>query len=70
LVDLRSKSRSVTLEPPAKDKQTIIRNVRGLFEKFLGESTLEVRRVGVKVSGFSREEPRQKVLSSFFQNSP
>ncbi len=70
LVDLRSKSRSVTLEPPAKDKQTITRNVRGLFEKFLGESTLEVRRVGVKISGFSREEPRQKLLSSFFQNSP
>jgi DNA polymerase IV (archaeal DinB-like DNA polymerase) len=66
-VDLSSKSRSITLEQSAKDKETIKRNVRGLFEKFLAESTLEVRRVGVRVSGFSREEPGQKQLTSFFQ---
>ena len=66
LTDLSSKSRSVTLEQPAKDKETIKRNVRTLFEKFMGESTLEVRRVGVKVGGFTREEPRQKLLTSFF----
>ena len=66
-VDLSSKSRSITLEQPAKDKETIKRNVRILFEKFLAESTLEVRRVGVKVSGFSKEEPRQKQLTNFFQ---
>ena len=67
MTDLSCRSRSITLEQPAKDKETIKRNVRSLFEKFLAESTLEVRRVGVKVSGFSREEPRQKQLSSFFQ---
>jgi DNA polymerase IV (archaeal DinB-like DNA polymerase) len=67
MTDLSSKSRSVTLEQPAKDKETITRNVRSLFEKYLSESTLEMRRVGVKVSGFSREEPRQKQLTSFFQ---
>jgi|WetSurMetagenome_2_1015567.scaffolds.fasta_scaffold03984_5 DNA polymerase IV (archaeal DinB-like DNA polymerase) len=66
MTDLNSKTRSVTLEQPAKDKATITRNVRSLFERFLGESTLEVRRVGVKVSGFSKEEPRQKPLTSFF----
>lgn len=66
LTDLSSKSRSITLDQPAKDKETIKRSVRVLFEKFIGESTLEVRRVGVKVSGFSREEPRQKQLTSFF----
>jgi DNA polymerase IV (DinB-like DNA polymerase) len=65
-VDLTSKSRSVTLDQPAKDKDIIKRNVRMLFEKYLGESPLEVRRVGVRVSGFSREEPRQRQLSSFF----
>lgn len=69
LSDLSCKSRSVTLELPAKDKETITGNVRGLFEKFLWESTLELRRVGVKVSGFSREEARQKQLTSFFQNT-
>ena len=65
-VDLSSKSRSVTLDQPAKDKDTIKRNVRMLFEKYLFESSLEIRRVGVRVSGFSKEEPRQRQLSTFF----
>jgi DNA polymerase IV (DinB-like DNA polymerase) len=65
-VDLSSKTRSVTLEQPAKDKEAITRTVRGLFEKFLAESPQEIRRVGVKVSGFSKEEPKQKSLTSFF----
>ena len=70
MTNLTGKSRCITLEQPAKDQETIRRNVRVLFEKFLSESTLEVRRVGVKVSGFSRKEPRQKQLTSFFQNTP
>jgi DNA polymerase IV (DinB-like DNA polymerase) len=65
-VDLVSKSRSVTLEQPVKDKEVIKRNVRLLLEKYLAESSLEIRRVGVKVSGFSKEQPQQKQLSSFF----
>ena len=65
-VDLSGKSRSVTLEQPAKDKETIKRNVKGLFEKYLAESPLEIRRVGVRVSAFSKEEPKQKSLMSFF----
>ena len=65
-VDLSSKNRSITLEQPAKDKETISRNVRMLLEKFLEESLLEVRRIGVKVSGFSKEIPQQKQLTSFF----
>jgi len=69
LTDLSCKSRSITLEQPAKDKETIKKNVKELFGKFLSETQLEVRRVGVKVSGFSREEPRQKQLTSFFQTS-
>jgi len=68
-VDLSSKSRSITLEQPAKDKETIRRNVRGLFERFLAESALAVRRVGVRVSGFSKDESRQKQLTSFFQGT-
>jgi DNA polymerase IV (DinB-like DNA polymerase) len=66
MTDLTSKSRSVTLEQPAKDSEIIEKNVKILFEKFLSESTLEIRRVGVKVSGFSKEEPQQKQLNSFF----
>jgi DNA polymerase IV (archaeal DinB-like DNA polymerase) len=69
MVDLSSKTRSVTLEQPAKDKETIKKNTKTLFDKYLAESTLEIRRVGVKVSGFSREEPRQRQLTLFFQNT-
>jgi len=69
MTDLSSKSRSITLEQSAKDPETIRKNVKDLFEKFLSESQLEVRRVGVKVSGFSKEEPQQKQLTSFFQTS-
>ena len=69
LTDLSSKTRSVTLEQPAKDKETIKKNVKELLGKFLTETQLEVRRVGVKVSGFSKEEPQQKQLTSFFQTS-
>ena len=65
-VDLSSKSRSVTLEQPAKDSETILRSVQMLFEKFLAESPLEIRRVGVRVAGFIKEEPKQKSLTSFF----
>jgi DNA polymerase IV (DinB-like DNA polymerase) len=69
LTDLSGKSRSITLEQPAKDKETIKRYVKELLDKFLSETQLEVRRVGVRVSDFSREEPRQKRLTSFFQTS-
>jgi DNA polymerase IV (archaeal DinB-like DNA polymerase) len=67
-VDLSSKTRSVTLEQPAKDKETIRRNVRMLFERYLAESPLDIRRVGVRVASFSKEEPKQKSLTSFFSS--
>jgi DNA polymerase IV (DinB-like DNA polymerase) len=66
MTDLTARSRSKTLEKPAKDTETIKKAVRELFEKFLNESELEVRRAGVKVSHFSREEREQKQLTSFF----
>jgi DNA polymerase IV (DinB-like DNA polymerase) len=68
MTDLSAKSRSQTLEKSVKDIETIRKHVRELFEKFLGESDLEVRRVGVKVSHFAKEENKQKQLTSFFQN--
>jgi DNA polymerase IV (DinB-like DNA polymerase) len=67
LTDLSGRSRSVTLEQPAKDKDTIKRHVKELLDRFLSETPLDVRRVGVRVSDFSREEPSQKQLTSFFQ---
>jgi len=66
-VDLLSKSRSITLEQPIKDKETFKRHIRVLIEKYLAESSLEIRRVGVRISGLSKEPPQQKQLSSFFK---
>ncbi len=68
MVDLSVHSRSQTLEKPANDMAVLREAVHGLFEKFLSESELEIRRVGVKISRFSREETKQKQLLSFFQN--
>jgi nucleotidyltransferase/DNA polymerase involved in DNA repair len=67
MTDLSGKSRSITLDQAANDEQTIKKKARTLLEKFLSETPLELRRVGVKVSGFTKEEPKQKQLTSFFQ---
>jgi DNA polymerase IV (DinB-like DNA polymerase) len=64
--DLSIRSRSQTLEKPASDLETLRKTARELFEKFLGESELEIRRAGVKVSRLSKEETEQKPLTSFF----
>ena len=66
LTDLSMHTRSQTLEKPTSDMEILIRAVEELFEKFLSESELEIRRVGVKISRFSKEETKQKQLSSFF----
>ena len=66
MTDLSVRSRSQTLGQPTRDLQTLRQEVRELFEKLLGDSDLEVRRAGVKVSQFAKEEKSQKQLSSFF----
>ncbi|MBN1244751.1 hypothetical protein JXA31_04070, partial [Candidatus Bathyarchaeota archaeon] len=69
MTDLSVRSRSKTLETATNDAEALRRTVRELFEKFLGESELEIRRVGVKISHFAKEEAEQKQLTSFFQNT-
>ena len=66
MTDLSVRSRSKTLETATNDVKVLRQAVRELFEKFLSESKLEVRRVGVKVSHFSKQERGQKKLTSFF----
>jgi DNA polymerase IV (DinB-like DNA polymerase) len=66
MTNLSAKSRSKTLEKPAKDKETIRKAARELFDKYLDETDMEIRRVGVRVAVFSKEERRQKQLTSFF----
>jgi DNA polymerase IV (DinB-like DNA polymerase) len=65
ITDLSVRSRSLTLEQPTNDLQTLKRAVRELFEKFLGDSELELRRVGVKVSQLAKQENSQKQLTSY-----
>jgi DNA polymerase IV (DinB-like DNA polymerase) len=69
MTDLGVHSRSQTLENSSNDMGILRKNVKELFEKFLGESELEIRRVGVKISHLSKEETKQKQLSSFFQST-
>ena len=66
MMDLRVRSRSKTLETRTDDIEVLKRIVRELFEKLLAESDMEIRRVGVKVSQFSKKKPDQKQLTSFF----
>jgi DNA polymerase IV (DinB-like DNA polymerase) len=67
MTDLSGKSRSKTLDKPAKDKETIYRGAQELFEKYLTETERPIRRVGVKIGNFVKEESEQKQITSFFQ---
>jgi len=69
MTDLSTRSRSKTLENATNDAEVLRGTVRELFGKFLGESELEIRRVGVKISLFAKEEAEQKRLTSFFQGT-
>ncbi len=64
--DLRVHSRSKTFENPKSDLEVFKKTVKELLEKFLSESNVEARRVGVKVSNLSKKEELQKQLTSFF----
>ncbi|MCW4008716.1 MAG: DNA polymerase IV [Candidatus Bathyarchaeota archaeon] len=66
MTDLSAKSRSRTLEAATRDIAVLRRTVQELFEKLLSASQLEIRRVGVKIAHFSREEEQQR-LTSFFR---
>ncbi len=68
MADLSVRSRSQTLEKPTSDGEILRKTVRELFEKYLDESDLEIRRVGVKISHFVKEEVEQKQLTSFFRD--
>jgi DNA polymerase IV (DinB-like DNA polymerase) len=69
MTNLNAKSRMQTLDKPTNDLATLKKTVHELFEKYLDESELEIRRVGVRVSHFVKEEAEQKRLTSFFQNT-
>jgi len=59
-------SRSKTFENPTSDLETFKTTVKELFEKFLAESDVEARRVGVKLSSLTKREEQQKQITNFF----
>jgi DNA polymerase IV (DinB-like DNA polymerase) len=64
--DLNVHSRSKTFENPTSSLETFKITVKELYEKFLAESEVEARRVGMKVSSLSKKEDLQKQLTNFF----
>lgn len=67
MADMSIRSRSETLEKSTNNLGILKRIVKELSEKFLNESCLEVRRVGVKVSNFRKKQNGQKLLTSFLK---
>jgi DNA polymerase IV (DinB-like DNA polymerase) len=65
--DLSTHTRSKTFESPSNNLELICNTVRELFQKFLNETDHEVRRVGIRVSNFTKEETGQKQLTSFIE---
>ncbi len=64
--NLAAYSRSKTLENPQNDLETFTATVKELFEKFLDESDVEARRVGVRLSSLTKKEDMQQSLTRFF----
>ncbi len=67
MTDMTIRSRSKTFENPTDNLGLIKKTVKELFEKFLNESELEARRVGIKVSNFAKKQEEQKQITSFIR---
>jgi len=65
MTDMSVHSRSKTFETPTNELEVFKRTAQELFEKLLKESELEVRRVGIKVSNFVKQQERQKQITNF-----
>ena len=66
MTDLTVRSRSETLENPTCDIAILRETVQELFEKFLDESELEIRRVGVKITHFAKGRNRTETTNQLF----
>jgi len=67
MTDMSIRSRSRNLENPTTELETFKRIVKELIERFLKQSEMEIRRVGVKVSNFVKEQSKQKQLTLFIE---
>lgn len=67
MVDLNLRSKSKTLDNPTNDLSIFKDAVKELFQKLLVESDREIRRVGVRLSVFVKEEANQRQITSFME---
>ena len=65
--DLSTHTRSKSFETPTIEREAMKVAVRELLERFLNETELKARRVGVKISNLARKEKHQKQLISFME---
>jgi DNA polymerase IV (DinB-like DNA polymerase) len=68
-VDLKTYSRSRSLDSPSNSVYLMKRTARELFEKFIEDSELDIRRVGVKLSNLAVIEEAQARLTRFFESA-
>jgi DNA polymerase IV (DinB-like DNA polymerase) len=67
LTDMSAHSRSKTFESPINDLPTFREATKELFERFLTETELKVRRIGVRAAGLVQAEKSQKALTDFLK---
>jgi DNA polymerase IV (DinB-like DNA polymerase) len=65
MTDMSVRSRTKTLENPTNELEVLKRIAKELFERFLSESELDARRVGIRVSNFTKAKERQKEITNF-----
>jgi len=67
LQDMSAHSRSKTFETPTDNLETLKETTKELFQRLLNEipEDLKARRIGVKISNFTREKQTQKQLTEF-----
>jgi DNA polymerase IV (DinB-like DNA polymerase) len=63
--DMSIRSRSKTFESPVPHLEMLEASAEELFRRLIGETDIEIRRAGVKVSGFSKKPEQQKHLTDF-----
>jgi DNA polymerase IV (DinB-like DNA polymerase) len=65
--DINPHTRSKTLDSPSNSLELMKKTVQELFENFLDESEIDLRRVGVKLSNLSTAEKNQVQITRFFE---
>lgn len=65
--DINTHSRSKTLDSPSNSLELMKKTVQELFENFLDESEIDLRRVGVKLSNLSTADKNQAQITRFFE---